>query len=99
MLPTFVIWSGIFIVTTEPVQRVLFGFVPSVPGETFYLEAWGPWIAFTVLWLGPIVTWLAMSSIALRLGAGRSAVFSLAIHSGLFLFFTVPNIIERLIVL
>lgn len=99
MVPVFVVWSGIAIVAAEPVQRVVFGFVPSVPGETFYLEAWGPWIAFTVLWLGPLVAGIVISSIALKWGAGRSAMFSLAVHSGLFLIFTVPNIIERLIVL
>lgn len=59
-------WSGIFIVAAEPVQRALFGFVPSVPGEPFYLEAWGPWIAFALLWLGPLVAGMVISSIALR---------------------------------
>lgn len=95
MFPAFAAWTAIFIFASEPILAIVFGFTPSVPGETFYIEDWGPWIAVTVIWLVPILIGLASSSIALRRGAGKAALFPLLIHLAVFVFLTVPNIIER----
>ena len=99
MLPAFVAWSAIFILLSEPMLRLVFGFTPSHPGDTFYLEAWGPWIALTLLWLAPLLAGLALAVIAVKRRAGKLAGWAMAVHGLLLLSFTVPNIIQRLLTL
>ncbi len=96
MLPVFAVWTIIFIFASEPITRLLFGFTPSEPGDTFYIEAWGPWIATTLLWLAPVVAGLVLAVLAAVKGAGKLAWWAIAVHGALFLFFTVPNVIDRL---
>ena len=98
MLPAFAVWSVLFILLSEPMLRLVFGFTPSEPGDTFYVEAWGPWIAITVLWLAPVAAGLVLAALAVRGGAGKLAVGALVVH-GLFPGFTVPNVVERLLTL
>lgn len=99
MLAVFVVWTVLASLFTEPVLRLLFGFAPSEPGDTFYVEAWGPWIAITLLWLAPVVVGLVLAVIAAQRGAGKVAWGALAVHGVLLLGFTVPNVIERLVTL
>ena len=96
MFPAFAAWTMLYIFAAEPILSIFFGFTPSVPGETFYIYEWGPWIAVTLSWLVPILIGLTSSSIALRRGAGKSARTPFLIHLALFLVLTVPNIIERI---
>lgn len=96
MLPVFAVWTVIFIFASEPMVRFLFGFEPAAPGETFYIEAWGPWIATTLLWLAPVVAGLVLGVLGAVKGAGKLAWWAVAVHGALFLFFTVPNVVERL---
>jgi hypothetical protein len=99
MLPAFAAWTAVYIFASEPILRTVFGFAPSAPGETLYIEEWGPWIAVTISWLLPILIGMVASALALRRGAGKQAWVSLLIHLALFLFLTLPNIIERLLFL
>ena len=99
MLPTFAAWTVLFIVASEPILTIVFGFTSSIPGETFDIEEWGPWSAVTTVWLVPVLIGLVSSSIALRRGAGKAAWASLAVHLAIFVFLTVPNIIERFLFL
>jgi hypothetical protein len=99
MFPAFAVWTVVFIFASEPILSIVFGFTPSVPGETFYIEDWVPWIAVTMIWLVPILIGLTSSSIALRRGAGKSARTPFLIHLALVIFLTVPNIIERVLFL
>lgn len=61
MLAVFVVWTILFILLSEPVVRFVFGFEPAKPGDTFYVEAWGPWIAITLVWLAPVVAGLVLA--------------------------------------
>lgn len=97
MLLVFVVWTIIHILATEPMQRILFGFTPSYPGDTFYIEAWGPWIAVTLVWLIPLIVGLVLAAAAARRGAGRLAWVALAVHGLLLAWITIPNVIDRLI--
>lgn len=99
MLAAFVAWSVLFILFSEPMLHLLFGFTPSRPGDTFYVEAWGPWIAITLAWLFPVLIGLVLAALALRAGAGAAAWTALAVHGVLFVGFTVPNVIDRLLTL
>lgn len=82
---------------TDPAPR--FGFTPSQPGDSFYVEAWGPWIVLALLWLAPLLAGLVLAVIAVKRRAGKSAWWAIAVHGLLLLSFTVPNIIERLLTL
>ncbi|QGU04183.1 hypothetical protein [Corynebacterium comes] len=97
MLLVFVVWTIIFILATEPMQRILFGFTPSHPGDTFYIEAWGPWIATTLVWVIPLIVGLVLAVLAAMRGAGKLAWSGIAIHGLLLAFFIIPNVIDRLI--
>jgi len=99
MLAIFALWTGVVILTSEPIARLVFGFTPDRPGDTFYLEAWGPWIAVTLAWLAPVIAGIVLAVIACVRGAGKLAWAALAVHSFLLLAITVPNVIERLIIL
>lgn len=99
MLAVFVVWTIMFILLSEPVVRFVFGFEPAKPGDTFYVEAWGPWIAITLVWLAPVVAGLVLAVVAVRRGAGVLGWSALVFHGLLLLVFTVPNIIERLLTL
>jgi hypothetical protein len=99
MLPTFAAWTVLFIFASEPILSTVFGFTPSIPGETFYIKEWGPWIAVTMVWLVPVLIGLASSAIALRRGAGKAAWVPFVVHLTMFGFVTVPNIIERILFL
>lgn len=99
MLPVFVAWTLVAIFATEPILSLVFGFTPATPGETFYLEDWGPWVAVTLVWLAPLVIGVAAAIRAIRRGAGKWAWVALVIHSLLFVAFTVPNVIERILFL
>lgn len=70
---------------------------PSEPGDTYYIEAWGPWIAITLLWLIPLMVGLALAVIATTRGAGKLAWLGIVIHGLLLAFFVTPNVIDRLI--
>jgi hypothetical protein len=95
MLPAFAAWTGVYIFASEPILSLVFGFAPSVPGDTFYVEDWAPWIAVTISWLLPILIGLVSSAVALRRGAGKAGWGPFLLHAALFVFLTVPNIIER----
>lgn len=99
MLPAFVAWSAIYILLSEPILRLVFGFTPSQPGDSFYVEAWGPWIVLALLWLAPLLAGLVLAVIAVKRRAGKSAWWAIAVHGLLLLSFTVPNIIERFLTL
>jgi hypothetical protein len=99
MLPTFGAWTALFIFASEPILSVVFGFTPSIPGESFYIEEWGPWIAVTIIWLAPVLVGQVSAAIALRRNAGKSAWVPLALHLVIFVFLTVPNIVERILFL
>lgn len=96
MLPIFAVWTVAFILLTEPMQRILFGFTPSSPGDTFYVEAWGPWIAITLVWLAPVVAGLVLALVAAVRRAGKRAWWALGVHGLLLAFFIIPNVIDRL---
>ena len=95
MLPTFAAWTVLFIFASEPILAIVFGYTSSIPGETFYIEEWGPWLAVTMFWLAPVLVGLVSSAIALRRGAGKVAGIPFVVHLVMFGFLTVPNIIER----
>lgn len=99
MLAVFAAWTVLVILLSEPMQRLLFGFTPSRPGDTFYIEAWGPWIAITLAWLLPVVIGLVLAVLALRARAGAAAWAALGVHGVLLLGLTVPNVIDRLLTL
>ncbi len=99
MLPAFAAWTIVYIFASEPILSLVFGFTPSIPGESFYIEEWGPWIAVTIVWLSPIVTGLVSSAMAIRRCAGKAAWTPFVIHLVIFVFLTVPNIIERILFL
>lgn len=99
MFAVFAVWTAVYIVASEPVLTAVFGFTPSAPGDTFYITEWGPWIAVTLVWLVPILAGIVSATVALRRGAGKQAWIPLVIHVALFLFFTIPNVIERIMIL
>lgn len=98
MLPVFVVWTVIYIFAAEEVTRLL-GHGPSAPGEVYYIEAWIPWIITTLLWLAPVVVGLVLALVGVRHGEGRLAWVGVAIHGLLLAFFTIPNVIERILTL
>jgi hypothetical protein len=99
MLPVFVVWTLLFIFFSRPLVGLIFGFEAGGPGDTFYVEAWGPWIAITLVWLAPVVAGVVLAALAVRSGARKVAWGALIVHGLLFAALTVPNIVERLVVL
>ncbi len=96
MLPVFAVWTIIYIFASEPIVRSLFGVGPSEPGEAFYIEAWGPWLVVTLLWVAPLVVGLVLGVLGAVKGAGKLAWWAVAVHGALLLFLLVPNIVDRL---
>lgn len=92
MLPVFAVWMIVNMFLAGPLAELL----GVATGDMGYIEAWVPWIAFTLLLLAPVVAGLVLAVLAAVKGAGKLAWWAIAVHGALVLFFTVPNVIDRI---
>lgn len=96
MLAVFAGWTALFIGLSGPVAELLGA--PTSGGEVVYLEAWGPWIAVTLVWLLPVLVGLGLALDARRRDVRETlATAAIVVHAVLLAVVAGPPLLDRLI--